>query len=586
MQIQSGSNCKKMAQALHVLPLKRSLIPVLCLFGFSQSPLYAQTWYNADTHIHANGCSNNNRSAAEILGLMKQEGMNVGSILIWGGGKSLQLDPVHFRGQEDDPVSEPNYIVHWDIEISRLPEAWHGHMDLLNVAQTDAVVPYRMNYPGKNYLLPNYQYAQSQGGIVGYDHGDTWVPGFYDVPHGCCEPRELPLDVALARVDFLAAQQLNPGVYWLWYSMLNAGFHFPLIGNSDLGCIWNKVGAIHAAFPLPTGDTLTYTKSIEAIREGRTVIRRNGSPAPDYLDIRVNGVGLGGELILPNEATTVNVQVDASSVAVANPRVELILDGNVIESQAITNSLQTYHWSVPLDRSGWIAARTTEAHTAATFVLLGGCPIRNDPLSARNWKGYLDAYYDLGVARGEFGTSLAEVRQKVDEAKLVWERIAQEGEGSIAMDCKAGTQDFSINTGLNDAWFNPATNGQGFLITVFPDRKEMFLAWFTFDTERPPDDVVAHLGEPGHRWLTAQGPYNGDTANLTIYITEGGIFDAAEPVAETDPAGDGTLTIEFADCTGGLVNYEITSLGISGEIPIQRIALDNVPLCEALASPE
>ena len=198
----------------------------------------------------------------------------------------------------------------------------------------------------------------------------------------------------------------------------------------------------------------------------------------------------------------------------------------------------------------------------------------------------MDAYYDLGVARGEFGTSLAEVRQKVDEAKLVWERIAQEGEGSIAMDCKAGTQDFSINTGLNDAWFNPATNGQGFLITVFPDRKEMFLAWFTFDTERPPDDVVAHLGEPGHRWLTAQGPYNGDTANLTIYITEGGIFDAAEPVAETDPAGDGTLTIEFADCTGGLVNYEITSLGISGEIPIQRIALDNVPLCEALASPE
>jgi hypothetical protein len=146
-------------------------------------------------------------------------------------------------------------------------------------------------------------------------------------------------------------------------------------------------------------------------------------------------------------------------------------------------------------------------------------------------------------------------------------------------------QGFSINAGLNDAWFNSATTGQGFLIAVFPDRKEMFVAWFTFDTERPPEDVTALLGEPGHRWLTAQGPYDGDTANLTIFVTEGGVFDAAEPAASTDPAGDGTLTLEFADCTEGLVNYEITSLGISGVIPIQRIVQGNVPLCEALANP-
>jgi lysophospholipase L1-like esterase len=141
---------------------------------------------------------------------------------------------------------------------------------------------------------------------------------------------------------------------------------------------------------------------------------------------------------------------------------------------------------------------------------------------------------------------------------------------------------FQINPGLNDAWFNLATDGQGFLISVFPDRREMFVAWFTFDTERPPEDVTAFLGEPGHRWLTAQGLYDGDTANLTILVTEGGVFDAAEPAASTDLAGDGTLTLEFADCTEGLVSYEITSLGISGKIPIQRITLDNVALCESL----
>ncbi len=147
------------------------------------------------------------------------------------------------------------------------------------------------------------------------------------------------------------------------------------------------------------------------------------------------------------------------------------------------------------------------------------------------------------------------------------------------------SREFQINPGLNDAWYNPATDGQGFLIIVFPEIKQIYVAWFTYDTERPPEDVTALLGEPGHRWLTAQGPYDGDSATLRIFVTEGGVFDAAQPPATTDPAGDGTMTLDFADCTAGLVNYEITSLGISGEIPIQRITLDNVPLCEALASP-
>jgi len=142
---------------------------------------------------------------------------------------------------------------------------------------------------------------------------------------------------------------------------------------------------------------------------------------------------------------------------------------------------------------------------------------------------------------------------------------------------------FEINAGLNDAWYNRATNGQGLLITVFPVRREVFVAWFTYDIERPPEDVTAMLGDPGHRWLTAQGPYEGDTANLTLSVTRGGVFDASDPPASTDPGGNGTLTIEFADCTEALVSYEITSLGISGTFPIERIVGDNVALCESLA---
>ena len=142
---------------------------------------------------------------------------------------------------------------------------------------------------------------------------------------------------------------------------------------------------------------------------------------------------------------------------------------------------------------------------------------------------------------------------------------------------------FIINAGLNDAWYFPGTAGQGFFIIVFPYIQQLFLAWFTFDTERPPDDVTALLGESGHRWLTAQGSFEGDTALLDIVETKGGIFDMSEPEPEnSDPGTVGSMEVIFKSCSGGLVKYNIPGLDLMGEVPIQRIANDNVTLCEAL----
>jgi PKD repeat protein len=139
----------------------------------------------------------------------------------------------------------------------------------------------------------------------------------------------------------------------------------------------------------------------------------------------------------------------------------------------------------------------------------------------------------------------------------------------------------TINGGMSDAWFNRATNGQGMLIIAWENIEFMFMAWFTFDTVRPPEDVMAILGEPGHRWLTASGPYTGDTATLDAFLTSGGVFDAAEPPANTDPEPIGTVTIKWTGCNAGVATYNIPSLGLMGDIPIERIVLENVPLCEA-----
>jgi len=115
---------------------------------------------------------------------------------------------------------------------------------------------------------------------------------------------------------------------------------------------------------------------------------------------------------------------------------------------------------------------------------------------------------------------------------------------------------------------------------VFPQIEQIFLAWFTYDVERPGSDVTASFGEPGHRWLTAQGPYIGNRASLDVQVTSGGIFDSSLPAVTSQP--DGKIILEFSSCGRGTVKYDIHSIDWQNTVPIERIAPGNMPLCEAL----
>lgn len=144
--------------------------------------------------------------------------------------------------------------------------------------------------------------------------------------------------------------------------------------------------------------------------------------------------------------------------------------------------------------------------------------------------------------------------------------------------------DFLINAGLNDAWFNLDTSGQGFFVNVYPVLGQVFVAWFTFELQRPDASIMAILGEPGHRWITAFGPFTGNTATLAIEVTSGGVFNSPDhPVTQVP---DGTLTLVFHNCGSATFTYDIPSLGLNGSIDVQRIANDNVPLCETLSQPD
>jgi hypothetical protein len=139
---------------------------------------------------------------------------------------------------------------------------------------------------------------------------------------------------------------------------------------------------------------------------------------------------------------------------------------------------------------------------------------------------------------------------------------------------------FYITYAMAGSWFYPATAGQGFVIDVFDSANLMFLAWFTYDLERPPSGVTAMIGDPGHRWMTAIGPTEGNTANLNITWSSGMIFDSEMPAAQNQ--SDGTMTVEFYDCYTGLIKYDLGVGGPVGDVPIERIVNDAVPFCEAM----
>ncbi|MBT8054869.1 MAG: hypothetical protein KJN69_13335 [Gammaproteobacteria bacterium] len=135
------------------------------------------------------------------------------------------------------------------------------------------------------------------------------------------------------------------------------------------------------------------------------------------------------------------------------------------------------------------------------------------------------------------------------------------------------TQAIDINAGMDGAWFDPLTSGQGFLFDSDPDGgfgDFLFVAWFTYG------DTTAS----GQRWFTAQGNFEGSIADLTVNETTGGSFNDPQ-TPNTDPAG--TMRIDFTDCSNAQLSYSLTEGNLEGDVAIQRAVPGAKALCEEIA---
>lgn len=121
---------------------------------------------------------------------------------------------------------------------------------------------------------------------------------------------------------------------------------------------------------------------------------------------------------------------------------------------------------------------------------------------------------------------------------------------------------------LSGVWYNPLTDGQGFMLDVRPHESLVFGGWYTYAQRGIPDP-----SGPSQRWFTlhALNWVPGQTvSSVEILQNLGGNFNAP-PDTESVDVGDGTLT--FESCTQAHFDYDLTHdvTRRVGSIPLVRL---------------
>lgn len=421
-------------------------------------------WYSGDHHVHAAGCSHymNPTEGVEPKDMIRQilgERLNIGAVLTWGPDYYYQKQ---FFSGKDDPLSKPDRLMHYDLEVSGFPSSHAGHLVLLKLKQQD--------YPGTKYIedwptwdLPILRWAKSQGAIVGFAHSG-WglqvttrdlpsyqMPGFDGIG-----ANEYIVDVThpntvdfISSVDTPYAWELN-----IWYHTLNVGFRTRIAGETDFPCIYDGRVGIGRTYAKLDG-ALTYSDWLDSLQSGRSYVSDGKT---HLMDFRVNGteVGTNGSEVKLGSPGTVKITMKAAAYLPTIPDekirklpydekpywdierarigdsreapVEIIVNGKIVARQNLLadGNVHDLSFEAPVTRSSWVAARILPAaHTNPVFVLIGDKPVR---ASRRSAEWCLNAVNQCWTQKApRMSTSdRADAQKAYDHARDVYRRLAAE----------------------------------------------------------------------------------------------------------------------------------------------------------------
>jgi hypothetical protein len=259
----------------------------------------------------------------------------------------------------------------------------------------------------EHYLLPDYagyprtaleslyptnavvaDLGRAQGGLAGYVHPFDFTPDLSRLQGGL--PYELPVDVALGKVDYLEVMGFSTHLVTseIWYRLLNCGFRVPAGAGTDafpnFASLRGPPGLVRAYARVE--GRFTHRSWLDAVKAGRTFVTN----AP-LLEFSLGGHQIGDMVRLAPGSPILRARVVMRS-AVPVDHIEIIGNRRVVATIPLRAGGTNVDTTVTLRvaESGWFVLRARAdrprlpvldlhpfASTSPIYVQVGDAPIRS-----------------------------------------------------------------------------------------------------------------------------------------------------------------------------------------------------------------
>lgn len=397
-------------------------------------------------HVHRNCGTDSIVPETVITAMMETNDLSVISLLADMGNaevKPSREDLAKVNGRHS-PLSKPGRIVQWDAE-------WHwdatyeqfghqalgGHLVLLGLNQASQMweeSPWRI-----------LDWAKKQNAVRGFAHFQ-YLSDNIPSQLNCCIPIDYPVEAALSNIDFISEDVYSStmpdaggfnaeAAMYAYYKLLNCGFKIGLAAGTDYPCNGNEPLGALLTYVKVDGE-LTYNKWINGIRDGKTVVSRNGHR--EFLDLVLGGNKGPGDELAVDSATTVNVEVKWTATEDLAGQVDIVHNGKAIKSEWVEvkrGEEVVIKTLVRFDNSGWICARRInkgehQLHTASVFVSVAQKPIRASRSDALFFVAWIDNLLEKtkpGQAWARyFNKDRKIIRNRYKSARDIYQKIARE----------------------------------------------------------------------------------------------------------------------------------------------------------------
>jgi len=337
-------------------------------------PWREQGWVTADTHVHF-------LSPMSAMLEGAAEGVNVINLLAsqWG---ELMTNVGDFDGHNTwgskEAGGDGEYLVRVGTENRQ-----HvlGHISLLGY-RGQIIAPMTTGGPDESalgdpvdVLLTEWaRQCRKQGGLVVAPH----------FPNPRAEHAAAIVGGDVDAIEMTSWEDHYSGIdpYSIsdWYRYLNCGYLVPAVGGTDKMAATTAVGTVRTYARIDPRTEFSYEAWKEAIRRGETFVTYG-----PLLEFAVDGQPMGSRIAMSAAGGTVDVLWQVASVTLPLTRVELVVNGEIRESVAVSPGAGGGHWSVKVDRSAWLALlvrgqrpdkpEIIAAHGTPVMISVAGTPL-------------------------------------------------------------------------------------------------------------------------------------------------------------------------------------------------------------------